>query len=60
MKIYQKYILIYMEYRALVKIFTVYGEGRPDMFLFKLFKSSLTNSNLNLITMGTIIEILLI
>ena len=32
-----------------LRFFTVYGEwGRPDMFLFKLFKSSLTNSNFEL------------
>ena len=32
-----------------LRFFTVYGEwGRPDMFLFKLFKSSLTNSKFEL------------
>ena len=29
-----------------LRFFTIYGEfGRPDMFLFKMFKSSITKKN---------------
>ena len=36
-----------------LRFFTIYGEfGRPDMFLFKLFKSSFTNSEFQINNFG--------